>query len=197
MRIREKFLVIASVVLLAAGLWGQHVYQPKLLARLSYDNSAVSQGEGVRHVCVAVSLDGFYRIVRTTDKGQTLRGQGKLPEEEFQQLKKSLNSKGFRSLSKSDGGLILQDAEIFAAELPRLVDFDGPEPPFTDYDQRVRWLNPDGSSPFPAAILPVVNWLKRFEPKDLKPFEYTGFQDACPSVGLSLLQPSVATNTPR
>lgn len=196
MRIREKFLLIASVVLLAAGAWGQHVYQPKVLARLSYDNSAMSRGD-VRHVCVAVSLDGWYRIVRTAENGQILRGQGKLPEDQFQQLKKSLNSKGFRNLSKSDGGLILQDAEIFAAELPGPVDFDGPEPPFADHAQRLRWLNPDGASPFPAAIVPVVNWLKRFEPKDVKPFEYTEFQDACPSVGLSLLQPSVATNSPR
>jgi hypothetical protein len=56
-------------------------------------------------------------------------------------------------------------------------------------------LNADGENPFPAAIEAVVDWLKRFEPKDVKPFEYTEFQDVCPSVGLSLVQPSVATNS--
>ena len=76
MRISGKPLLSASVVLLSVGLWGQQLYQPKVLARLSYDSSAMSQGEGVRHVCVAVSADGWYRIVRTVDHGENVRAQG-------------------------------------------------------------------------------------------------------------------------
>ena len=197
MRISGKPLLSASVVLLSVGLWGQQLYQPKVLARLSYDSSAMSQGEGVRHVCVAVSADGWYRIVRTVDHGENVRAQGKLPAEQFQQLKKSLDSRGFRKLPQSYGGLILQGAEIFAVELPGAVESDGADHALTDHTQRLRWLNADGENPFPAAIVPVVNWLKNFEPKDGKAFEYAEFQDVCPSVGLSLVQPSVAGNAPR
>lgn len=197
MRISRKSLLTASVVLLSVGLWGQQLYQTKMLARLSYDNSAMSQSESVRHVCVAVSADGWYRFVRTMGDGQTVRTQGKLPVEQFQQLKKALDSSKFRKLPQSDGGLILQDAEIFAAELPGPVEFDGTDHTLADHTQRLRWLNADGENPFPAAIAPVVNWLKRFEPKDGKPLEETEFQDVCPSVGLSLVQPSVATNSQR
>ena len=197
MRISGKSLLTASVMLLSVGLWGQQPYQPKMLARLSYDNSAMSQSESVRHVCVAVSADGWYRFVRTMDDGQALRAQGKLPVEQFEQLKKSLDSRTFRKLPQSYGVLILQDAEIFAAELPGTVEFDGTDHVLTDRTRRLRWLNADGENPFPAAIIPLVNWLKRFEPKDGKPFEYAEFQDVCPSAGLSLLQPSVATNSPR
>jgi hypothetical protein len=131
------------------------------------------------------------------DNEQTLRVQGKLPVDEFQQLKKFLDSRGFRKLPQSYGGLILQDAEIFAAELRGPVEFDGTDHTLSDHTQRLRWLNADGENPFPAAIAPVVNWLKRFEPKDGKAYEYAEFQDVCPSVGLSLVQPSVAGNTQR
>ena len=196
MRIGGKSLGITSVVLLAVGLWGQQSSQSNVLARLSYDNSAMSQEEGVRHVCVAVSADGWYRIVRTRDNEQTLRAQGKLPAEQFQQLKKSLDSKGFRNLPQPyGGGVILQDAESFAAELPGPWEFT--DHALADHTQRLRWLNADGKNPFPAAIAPVVNWLKHFEPKDGTPFEYTEFQDVCPSVGMSLVQPSVARNSQR
>ena len=128
--------------------------------------------------------------------GKPLRAQGKLPAEQFQQLKKSLDSKGFRNLPQPyGGGVILQDAESFAAELPGPWEFT--DHALADHTQRLRWLNADGKNPFPAAIAPVVNWLKHFEPKDGTPFEYTEFQDVCPSVGMSLVQPSVARNSQR
>jgi len=197
MRVSGKSLLTASVVLLSVAVWGQQLDQPKVLARLSYD-SGVSLGEGLRHECVSVSKDGYYRIVRTTDNGQVLRAQGKLPEEKFEQLKKSLDSKGFQKLSQNyGGGIILQNAEIFAAELPGPVEFDGPDHAMKDHTRRVRWLNADGENPFPAAIVAVVDWLKHFEPKEGKQFEEAEFQDVCPSVGLSLVQPSVAGNTQR
>jgi hypothetical protein len=65
-----KSFLTAAVLLVPVGLWAQEVYHspdPDLLARLSYDSSAVVQGEGVRHICVAVSRDGDYRIVRIAD----------------------------------------------------------------------------------------------------------------------------------
>jgi hypothetical protein len=194
MRISGKSLLTASVVLLSVGVWGQQLDQPRVLARLLYD-SGMSQGEGLRHECISVSKDGYYRIVRTTDNGQILRAQGKLPEEQFEQLKKSLDSKGFQKLSQSyGGGIILQEAEIFAAELPGPVEFDGTDYAMKDHTRRVRWLNADGGNPFPAAIVTIVDWLKHFAPKDGKAFEEAEFQDVCPSAGLSLVEPSVAAN---
>lgn len=161
-----------------------------VLARLSYDNSAIVQGEGARHICVAVSPGGDYRIVRSLENGQTQRLQGKIPSEQFQQLRKSLESAGFRSLSGTRGGLfILQESESFAAELP----VPGPQRG-EGKTQRLRWLSADGENPFPSSVATVVTWLKHFEPKDGKAFEYAEFEDVCPSVGLSLIQPSVAAN---
>ena len=186
-----KSILTAAVVLISVGLWGQEVYHspaPDLLARLSYDSSAVVQDEGVRHVWVAVSRDGDYRIVRSPNRGQTQRLQGKMPQEQFQQLKTLLESPEFRGLSGNHGGLIRQESESFGAEIP----MSGPQRDAGA--QRLRWLNADGESPFPASVAKVIHWLKHFEPTDGKPFVYAEYPDVCPSGGLRLLQPSVATN---
>jgi hypothetical protein len=58
-------------------------------------------------------------------------------------------------------------------------------------------LNGDGENPFPASVSSVVDWIKRFEPKGGKMFEYADYPDVCPTGGLRLLQPSVAENLPR
>lgn len=186
-----KSFLIAAVLLISVGLWAQGVYRspdPDLLARLSYDSSAVVQDEGVRHVCVAVSRDGDYQIVRSPNRGQTRRLQGKMPQEQFQQLKTLLESPEFRELSGNHGGLIRQESESFGAEIPM------PGPHREAGAQRLRWLNADGQSPFPDSVAKVIHWLKHFEPTDGKPFVYAEYPDVCPSSGLRLLQPSVAVN---
>ena len=186
MRPYAKSLLTTAVLLISVALWAQeakHAGAPDLLARLSYDNSAIVHGEDVRQVCIAVSRDGDYRITRSLTTGEMQRLEGKVPQEQLQQLKTLLKSPEFKSLSANHGGLIRQDSESFAAEIPR-----------KDGAQRLQWLNADGESPFPAPVAKVVDWLKHFDPKNGKAFEYAEYPDVCPSSGFRLLQPSVAEN---
>lgn len=176
------------------------------MARLSYQSSTVVRRDGMRQVCLAVSLDGKYRIVRSNEDGQMTRLQGTMPKEQVQQLQKLLNSSEFRSLSGHHGpqkddwgnpGLIRGDAESFAAEIP-LGDrwrADGTGKWMEHESRRVQWLNADDESPFPDSVAKIVDWLERFQPKG-KPFVYTEFPDICPSVGLSLVQPTLASTQP-
>lgn len=173
-----------------------HSPDPDVMARLSYDNSGVVQQGNVRHVCIAVSRDGEYRIVRLTAVGQTERLHGKMPKEEFNELSKLLGATEFRSLSGYHGGLVRQDAEAFGVEIPvgNRSHLDGarqwPAPAW-----RLQWLNGDGGNPFPASVSKLVDWIKRFQPKDGNTFEYADYPDVCPIVGLRFLQPSVAENS--
>ena len=144
----------------------------------------VRQGDDVRSICVAVSPAGDYRVVRSLENGRTERMQGKIPAEEFQQLRKALFSAGFRGLAGNHGGMIRQQAESFAAELP----VPG------DKTQRLQWLNADGDNPFPVPVAKIVNWLRNFEPRNGKELEYSEFSDVCPTVGFRLVQPAVAAN---
>jgi hypothetical protein len=65
---RPKMLLTTALVVAASISVAQERYRspdPDVMARLSYDNSGVVQQEDVRHVCIAVSRDGEYRIVRS------------------------------------------------------------------------------------------------------------------------------------
>jgi len=204
MRSYLKVLLTAVVLFTSISLWAQEVQvHPDLMARLSYERSTVvtGEGEGVRQVCIAVSRDGEYRIVRSLDSGQTQRLQGMMAKEPLQQLKALLDSAGFQELSGNHGGLIRGEAESFGAEIPMVASGPGIDvgPDLhiqTDRPQarRLQWLNADGENPFPVSVAKVVHWLTHFEPKDAKELEYVEHHDVCPSVGLRLLQPSVAEN---
>jgi hypothetical protein len=193
MLLTVTLLVTASI---AVAQESYHSPDPDVTARLSYDHSGVVQQGNVRHVCIAVSRDGEYRIVRSTDEGQTERLHGKMPKEEFSQLSKLLGATEFRSLSGYHGGLVRQEAETFGVEIPvrdsSQLDTVGqwPEPAW-----RLQWLNGDGGNPFPVSVSSLVNWIRRFQPKDGKTFEYADYPDVCPTGGLRLLQPSVAGNS--
>jgi len=215
----QAALLMMSVLLTASGLWAQesehaqqadvdlqaraasalqaaeHAQHTDLLARLSYQSSAVVRRDDVRQVCVAVSRDGEYRMVRSADNAPTLRIQGKMPKEQFEQLTKLLTSPAFRALSGNHGGLIRQDAESFAAEIlrPEREHADGTRLWIEGDAWRLQWLNADDASPFPGSIAKVVDWLEHFEPKG-KPFVYAEYPDVCPSVGLRFVQPTVAAN---
>jgi hypothetical protein len=185
-----KSFLTAAILLVRVSLWAQEVYHPEtpdLLARLSYDSnsagSVIREGEGLRQVCVAVSRDGDYRIMRWLNSGRKQRLQGKIQEQQLEQLRKLISDSDFRDLLGSHGGLIRQSAESFGAEIPR-----------EDGTQHLQWLNGDGESPFPGSVTRVVNWLKHFEPTDGKPLVSTDYSDVCPSGGLRLLHPSVAGN---
>ncbi len=182
-----KSLLTAAIVLLSASVWAQEVYHPQdpdLLGRLSYNDPVTLRPEGFRQVCIAVSRDGEYRIVRALNSGETQRLQGKMPKEELQKLKTLLGATEFRALNGNHGGLVRQAAESFGAEIPR----------GDDKAQRLQWLNTEGVGPFPNPVAQVVDWLKHFEPVEGKSFEYTDYPEVCPSSGLRLLQPSVAEN---
>lgn len=198
MRLRPKSLLIAATLLAVSASIAQEPYHdadPELVARLSYHAGVVPWGN-VRHVCVAVSRDGDYRIVR--DDGQMIRRlHGKMPKEEFRRLSTLLGATDFRNLAGNHSGLIRGDAESFAAEIPSdyRLHADGTRKWFARDDWQTRWVNADGESPFPTPVSKLVDWLKSFQPNDGKPFEYTEYPDVCPVGGFRLLQPSVADNS--
>jgi hypothetical protein len=182
-----KSFLTAAIVLLSASVWAQEVHRPQdpdLLGRFSYGDPASAQPDAVRQVCISVSRDGDYRIVRSLNNGQAERLQGKMPKEQLQKLKTLVGAAEFRALTGNRGGLLRQPAESFGAEIPR----------GDDKAQRMQWLNAEGVGPFPDPVAKVVDWLKHFEPIEGKSFEYTDYPDVCPSSGLRLLQPSVAEN---
>jgi hypothetical protein len=195
-----KTLLIAAILLVASVSIPQEATpsaDAALMARLSYDNSGFAQPGSVMHVCFAVSKDGDFRIVRTLDYGRTQRLHGNMPKEEFRQLSNLLKAADFRNLSGSGGWLIRQQAETFAAEIAaggRWHD-DGHGTKWLEPEiWRLQWLNADGETPFPSSVAKVVDWLKRFQPKNAKRFENAEFPDVCPSRGLSLVQPSISEN---
>lgn len=181
-------ILTAALLGMSARLSAQEIYRlhdPDMLARLSY-NTFTTQ------ICLAVALDGTYRIVRTApdtyDGPQRL--QGKLSKKELQRLEARLAGPGFQSLASNHAGLIRQNAEGFAAE----ISMAGNNGEAADRTRRLQWLNADDESPFPATIEKLVSWMKGFQLKDARSFTYAEFPDVCPSIGLSLVQPSVADN---
>ena len=196
-----RMLLTVSFLLISFGTWAQEISHPvdaDLLARLSYESSSVVWTAGVpRHVCIAVTRDGEFRIVRSLDYGQSQRLRGKMPKEQLQQLTQLLGDPEFRALSGDHVGVIRQDAEVFAVEIPGPArdHVDGTRQ-WMDRDVwRLQWLNADGESPFPGSVAKVVDWLRHFEPKNGKAFEYAEYPDVCPNRGLRLVQPAVAENT--
>ena len=155
-----------------------------LFARLSYSNTGYIPSEGVRHLCVALSRDGDYRLVRTLSGARIQRLEGKIPEQQFRQLRMWLRSEEFRQFSGNHGGLILKHAETFGAEIAAPDSEDGP--------LRLHWMNADGENPFPTPVAKVVDWLKHFEPKSGTSFGNAEDSDVCPSAGLRPIEPVVS-----
>jgi hypothetical protein len=186
MRPYAKCILTAVVVLVSLGLLAQEAYQPPdpdLLARFSYDTSAIVQGSETLRVCVAVFRDGNYRLVRVPAFGPTQRLHGKIQDTQLQKLRKLISDPHFRTLSGTHVGIIRQESESFGAEILR-----------DSGAQRLQWLNADGESPFPGSVSKIVDWLEHFQPTGGKSFELAEFPEVCPSGGLHLLQPSVSEN---
>jgi hypothetical protein len=194
-RLVKSFLA-AAVLLVSVGMFAQENYASgghDFLVRLSYDRSTMPHADidELQRVCVSVSRDGDYRFVRIAGAANGYEPQrlhGKLTKAQFNELKALLGSEEFNALSGNYGGLIRQDAETFMAEISK------PTMNGEDENRRLQWLNADGERPFPGSVAKVVDWLKHFEPKDGKPFEYARYKDVCPSSGLRLVQPAVAAN---
>jgi hypothetical protein len=200
MHIPTRMLLTVGFLLISFGMWGQEVYHSvdaDLLARLSYENSRVVSPSEARHVCVAVTRDGEYRVVRSLVEGETMRLHGKMSKDQLQQLTQLLGAAEFRALSGDHVGVIRQDAEVFGAEIAGPVGehAEGARQ-WMDRDVwRLQWLNADGESPFPSSVVKVVDWLRHFEPKNGKAFEYAEYPDVCPGGGLRLVQPAIAENS--
>jgi len=196
-----KTLLVVEILLVASVSIAQEAApsaDSALMARFSYDNSGFAQPGSVLHVCFAVSKDGDYRIVRSLDDGYTQRLRGNMPKEEFRQLSNLLEAADFRNLSGNGWpGVVRQEAETLAAEIAvdgRWHD-DGHGTKWLEPESRhLQWLNADGETPFPSPVPKVVDWLKRFEPKNATRFEKTEFPGVCPSAGPRLVQPSISEN---
>jgi hypothetical protein len=199
MHLSPKALLVAAILLVIPASLAQETHDsdhPEVMARLSYDYSGVAPQGKVQHLCFAVSHDGDYRIVRLSPLGHSERLHGKMTTEQFRELTTLLEAADFRSLSGYHGGMLRQQAEGFAAEIPlrgRLRLDEDPKP-LAPEAWRLQWLNPDGESPFPSSVSKLIDWLRRFQPNDASPFEYTEYPDVCPSERLRFLQPSVAGN---
>ena len=118
------------------------------------------------------------------------RFEGKLSQKELRELDGLLNSHDLRSLGNNHAGLIRQNAENFAAEIP-IPSRDGPA-----YDRtlKLQWVNADEASPFPATVEKLVSWIKNLQTKNTRSFTYGEFSNVCPLGGISLVQPSIADN---
>jgi hypothetical protein len=194
-----RLLLAASFIFISLAMWGQQADRfndAGLLARLAYESSPVVQRGTIRQICIAITRDGEYRIVRSTVDKPTEFLRGQMPQKQFERLKGLLTAPKFRSQSSRSGALIRQESESFRVEIlgKTREHADGTQEWLESETWRLQWLNADDADPFPAPIAKVVDWLQRFEPKDGKAFEYTEFPDVCPAGGLRLVQPAVADN---
>ena len=189
MSLGRKALIAASVLLSTSASIAQEPYQlsdPPVMARLSYDNFGILSAGSPAHVCFAVSRNRDYWIERLRQDGQTQRLKGTLTKAEFNSLAQLLSASEFRALGGHRGGLIRQEVESFAAEIP------------LDHSSwRLRWQNGDGENPFPASVAKVVGWLRAFQPDQGKSFDRIDYPDVCPTGGLRQLRPDVADNSRR
>src|SRR5882757_6363038 len=101
MHLYLRTLLTAATILAAFSLVAQEAPRSDdsdLLARLSYDDSTVARQVGdLRHVCIAVSRNGDYRIIRMMEDGQIRWLHGKMPKEQFRQFATLLGASEFRN----------------------------------------------------------------------------------------------------
>ena len=197
-------LLLLSPALAAAQLETES-HRDHVFARLSYSESGVFrsqrqspadkspqdfsiQTDAVR-LCISVAQNRTYRVVMTLN-GKLQHLQGKMPDEQFQRLRNLLSATDFRSLSGSHGGMLLQRAETFGAEVAQSYAAG-------TGSQRLQWLNPDGANPFPQPVSRVVAWLKSFKPAGATSFVESEISNVCPTFGVRLLEPAVAANQAR
>jgi hypothetical protein len=179
-----RSFLIAAVVFIRFDARPQDTYQehdPNIFVRLSYDKSPATVGGGLRHVCMAVSRDQDYRIVRFVNPDRTTRLKGKLSDRQFHELKELLADPDFRHMDASYDGTIQKKAEVFGAQI---LDTDDAQP--------FHWVNPDGEKPFPSSVAKVARWLTEFEPTDATSFLYSEHLDTCPRTAVRLFPPSLS-----
>ena len=194
-------ILITALLGLSASLSAQDVRpwrDSDVLARLSYNASQA-------RICVEITLDGAYRIERSVESVRSVQSpqsreqdllddpqrlEGKLSQREFREFEALLDSRDFRSLGNNHAGLIRQNAENFAAEIPipsRKGEID-------DRTLRLQWLKADEDNPFPATVEKLVSWMRNLEAKNAHSFTSGEFPDVCPRGGITLVQPAIADN---
>jgi hypothetical protein len=191
MRFSAKCFAIVASLLTCFPLIAQEMWHAQKIdfARFSYVSFPAVRGRLAEHICFAVSSDGEYRILQPDMIGAGLVGiHGKMTDEDLQKFKALIEADEFRSLSGEHVGIIRQESENFMAEIPWTA--------WNDHGrtQKFQWLNADGAYPFPASVAKVIEWLKGFDPKGGKRFDYADYPDVCPSGGLRYVQPAVAEN---
>ena len=201
-----RHLLLVAVALWTGAVWAQESYHspdPDLLVRLSYKSSLMAS-DSIRQICIEVSQQGDYRILSSMSEADGPSGlEGKMSQDQLQALKTLLAESAFRSLAGNHAGIIRNYAERFVAEVSR-VDLPaafqvGPETPSGSPSKPgpprwLQWLNADGENPFPAPMAKIIRWMKAFETKNPKQLEDPELANVCPSVGLSFVDPSMATN---
>ena len=173
---------VAVFVFVSVPLWPQNSSQfaPGILARFSFNSSP--QDELPTSICLSVSLDGHYRMLRPAAFGDSEMLEGMMSERQLQRLFALLNNPEFQTIKGNSGGIIRSRWQSFGAEVFR-----------NNHRQRVQWLEAEDTGPFPASIHSVVDWLLDFEPAHTKPFSYTEYPNVCPSGGVRPAQPPIAS----
>jgi hypothetical protein len=139
-----------------------------VVTRVAYRSTYFREGQHLRRACFALYRDGYYQLLRITQKGgkETLHGyleQNELPSASM------IKNLDFES---SRGGTVLSNFEVFVADIA-----------YGNKIVRHMWLNPDDHRPLPEPAVSIVNWLQTLKPQDASPFvpEESADQSVCPA----------------
>jgi hypothetical protein len=182
----QKTLLIVTLILFASSILAsaqsKEPGSDSLLARLSYNGGTSLIGdmqEGYPQSCFALYRNGYYQILRTSKDG-TESFQGTLSQHQRLHLGRMLKDLDFEG---SRGGVVLQGAERFVAEITR-------EGKTIHY----MWMNPDHQRPFPNSAARVINWLQDFEAEGASPLTLRELSEhpICPPASAKPVQPVIA-----
>lgn len=186
MRSQKTLFIVTLIFLASSSLASAQAKEPgsdSLLARLSYNGgtslSDRDTQEGYSQSCFALYRNGYYQILRTTKDG-TESFQGTLSQHQRLHLGRMLKDLDFNG---SRGGVVLQSAERFVAELTR----EGKTIHYV-------WMNPDHQRPFPNSAVRVINWLQDFEAEGASPLTLRELSEhpICPPASAKPVQPVIA-----
>jgi hypothetical protein len=122
--LKSLFPVIVVLACSFSLLAQEHKQLPEkfpLLGRFSYSSTwYLRTPDDLRRVCMAVSENGRYRMLRSTGEGVSTV-QGTLSASSLLELRKMLEDPNFRALESDDASLVRAGAESFMAEVPERV----------------------------------------------------------------------------
>jgi hypothetical protein len=173
-------LAIAPTCRAGQATTGTPTEDTRVLARISYDSTYVSDAEEKRspRICFEIYQNGRYKI-RKMQKGATESLAGNLSSDEMQEVKKMLKNLDFKS---SEGGLVRRGTESFVAEVVGKEE-----------SEQYLWMNPDHQRPFPASAANIIRWLQAFDDRRAAPFAdpELSFDPICPRALAKPVQPAV------